>query len=73
LINKHLDEWVKGCTEKEIPMTTPALQAIAMIQGQEIGEDAHPKYSKEAFADALVEFIVGEDVVSNDNIIGFHF
>ena len=73
LITKHLDVWAKACAGQQIPMTTAALQAIAGIQGQEIGEDAHHKYSKEAFADALAEFIVGDDLVSNDNIIGFHF
>jgi hypothetical protein len=65
LLNIHMEEWVKGCAEKDIPMTTAALQAIARHEGQEIEEGERPKYSKEAFVGALVEFIIGDDVVSD--------
>ncbi len=65
LLNIHMEEWVKGCAEKDIPMTTAALQAIAGHGVQEIEEGEHPKYSKEAFVGALVEFIIGDDVVSD--------
>ena len=47
-----------------------ALQHIRRLEGLEDAEDDHPQYTKEAFVDALIEFIVGDDVVStNDHII----
>jgi hypothetical protein len=80
LIKDHLQAWTKACSDMGIEITAcSALQHIRRLEGLEDAEDDHPQYTKEAdhpqytkeaFVDALIEFIVGDDVVStNDHII----
>ena len=65
LMKEHLEDWVKACSEKKIDITAAAaLKHINEFQGKESEERDRPVYSKEAFADALVEFVVGNDIVS---------
>lgn len=58
-----MEEWTKACADKGIPITAAlAVQAISTHEGKDPIEQQN--YSKEAFTDALVEFIVGDDIVS---------
>lgn len=71
MIKDHLQAWTKACSDMGIEITArSALQHIRRLGGLEDAEDDRPQYTKEAFVDALIEFIVGDDVVStNDHII----
>ena len=53
-----------------IEITAPsALEHIRRLEGLEDAKDECPQYSKESFVDALIEFIVGDDVVSKNDYI----
>jgi hypothetical protein len=67
LVNIHLEEWTKSCADMGIPIT--AAIALNKLQGNETEITEHPMYSKEAFVDALVDFVVGNDLVSKINHI----
>jgi hypothetical protein len=73
LLKVHLEEWTKSCADMGITITAAtALKSIKKLQGQEMEEGEHPPYSKQGFVDALIDFIVGDDVVSDDNCIVSH-
>ena len=67
LITNHLEEWVSSCDDLNIEISAcSALPAISKYHNEPVNtstplESECQKYSKEAFVDALVEFIVGDD------------
>lgn len=67
LINDHIEEWISSCEDLGIEITAAAAQAaIRRFRNQPAEtplETNRPQYSQEAFVDALVEFIVGDDLV----------
>ena len=83
LFSEHIDDWVTACDDLKIPITaTTAMEAVQKICQEPPAtqlESERPEYSKEAFIDALVDFIVGDDLVchkfyfilkiSNDKIV----
>ena len=74
LIKDHLQAWTKACSDMGIEITAPsALEHIRKLEGIEDAKDDHPQYSKEVFVDALIEFIIGDDVVSKDDHIILEF
>lgn len=67
LFTDHVAEWVKSCEDLSIPITAPpALKAIQKFRKEPAAtplESERPQYSKEAFIDAIVDFVVGDDQV----------
>jgi hypothetical protein len=64
LVTYHLEEWVAACKKRNVVIKTDVAKSAA--EGlQPDSADANPRkpYSNEAFVDALVEFIVGDDLV----------
>jgi hypothetical protein len=61
----HPKEWSAQCKAHGIPITAKsALAAIAAFHGVEPAQDQpRPQFSQERFVDALVEFIVANDLV----------
>jgi hypothetical protein len=68
LFEAHVEAWVTACDDRNIEITAqeaqPAIDAYRKLPGKTVLEDSRPEYSKEAFIDALVEFIVADDQVS---------
>jgi hypothetical protein len=69
LYNQHLEDWVKDCARQKIPITSElALSHITeKLPGLETGELDRPTYSKQGFMEALIEFFVGDDIVSHND------
>jgi hypothetical protein len=67
LFSDHLEEWSTACDTRKIPITVPAaIEAIRKFRnepGSTTLEAERPEYSKEAFIDAIVDFVVGDDQV----------
>ena len=70
LADAHIDIWVSGCDKLKISICAKeVLQAVANYRtktGQETfmpTQPAGPEFSKEAFVDAIAEFIVADDQV----------
>jgi hypothetical protein len=67
LYENHIGLWLKGCADQGIDITAqeaqPAIQAYHNAPEASQLEVMRPPYSKEAFFDALVEFIVADDQV----------
>ena len=69
LIHRHGTLWVQGCDRLKIPIKTDAgLAAAERVRGTLPGEHPRSKtparpFSNAAFVDAIVEFIVGDDLV----------
>ena len=67
LYNEHLDQWVTSCDNLGIEITTQAALPFVKKFRQEPAdtplESERPKYTKEAFVEAILEFIVGDDQV----------
>ena len=64
LTSCHLEAWVMACKRRNISIKNEAAQRAA--EGiQPDSADRYPRkpYSKEAFVDSIVEFIVGDDLV----------
>ena len=67
LYTSHLEQWVSSCQQLNLKITAKA--ALPVVQ-EFLKMPATPslepqqEYSKEAFINALVEFIVGDDQVS---------
>ena len=62
---QHLDEWVKSCADLNILITAKAaVEAIEKSGGIVLREAEKLQFSKDAFTDALMEFVVGDDQVS---------
>jgi len=70
LADAHIDIWVSGCDKLKISIRAKeVLQAVATYRikmGQETftpTQPTGPEFSKEAFVDAIAEFIVADDQV----------
>ena len=63
----HLDEWVTTCDQLHIPITSnAAAEHVCNFRKEPVPtslESEWPEYSKEAFIDAIVDFVVGDDQV----------
>ncbi|KAJ7027234.1 hypothetical protein C8F04DRAFT_1399602 [Mycena alexandri] len=83
LYKNHLDAWVEGCDKLKIPINAKEaskhVDAYRSRKGQNTGASSNSElgqkrteFSQEAFVDALVEFIVGDDqsinVVENQQL-----
>lgn len=71
LYNKiHIEQWVITCDNLKIPITAKSAEEPVRIFCKEpapsLFESERPTYSKKAFIDAIVEFIVGDDQVCNE-------
>jgi hypothetical protein len=74
LYEDHPNSWISGCDRLCIPITAKAAQrAVAEYrnrQGQHTNQQSsnlkvNRTFSREAFVDAIIEFIVVDDQVSN--------
>ncbi|KAJ6537037.1 hypothetical protein B0H19DRAFT_1317438 [Mycena capillaripes] len=76
LYERHADEWISGCDRLGIPITAkddqPAVEKFRQRYGQQSGTGGTTSgakgrrpFSHEAFVDALVELIVGDDQFIN--------
>jgi hypothetical protein len=67
LYNEHLEQWVTSCDDLKIEITAQAaIPAVKKFHQEPVNtplESEHPEYSKEAFVEAIHEFIVGDDQV----------
>jgi len=67
LFTDHIAEWVKLCEDLNIPIIAPAaISAIHKFRKEPVPtplESERPQYSKQAFIDAIVDFVVGDDQV----------
>ena len=69
LFTDHIEQWVSICDDLKIPITAAgALPSVRKFRNEPADastplESECPEYSKAAFVDALVEFIVGDDQV----------
>ena len=67
LYNEHLEQWVTSCDALEINITAqaafPAIKAFRQEPDDTLLESKRPKYSKDTFVEAILEFIVGDDQV----------
>ena len=65
LFSDHIEKWITSCEKLNIPVTAAAaVEAIRKFRKEPATtslESERPQYSKEAFKDALVDFIVGDD------------
>ncbi|KAF7372181.1 Dimer-Tnp-hAT domain-containing protein [Mycena venus] len=83
LFEHHANEWIAGCDRLKIPIKAkdaqPAVEKYRRRQGQQfnaLGTSSRTKgrrpYSHEAFVDAIVEFVVGDDqsinVIENESL-----
>lgn len=86
LSHQHTHDWILTCDANDIKITATGVQEILVeyrsSQGEEHTDSANKSrkpYSREAFVDALVEFIVADDQVSkidcnvHDVDKSFHF
>ena len=72
LFNSHLDAWVEGCDKLGIAITAEDAQSSVTEYRTHESERTIPAkdgtqrvpFSNEAFVDAIVDFIVCEDLVS---------
>jgi hypothetical protein len=69
----HIEDWIQGCQDKGAPITgEAALCAVRMHRNLPEPTDLEAdrtKFSKDAFADALTELVVGDDLVCKGNYI----
>jgi hypothetical protein len=66
LFENHIDAWVDACDKMGIKIKAKEAQVPVQEYRQERpsqSESDRKPYSKEAFVDAIVEFIVGDDQV----------
>ena len=67
LFTDHIAKWITSCKNLNISITAAAaVEAIHMFRKEPATtslESERPQYSKEAFNDALVNFLVGDDQV----------
>ena len=86
LSHQHTHDWILTCNANDIKITATGVQEILVEYWSSQGEEhtdstnkSHKPYSREAFVDALVEFIVADDQVSkidcnvHDVDKSFHF
>jgi hypothetical protein len=69
LYKNHIEQWVTTCDKLKIPITAKSAEEPVRIFRKEpapsLLESERPTYSKEAFVNAIVDFIVGDDQVCN--------
>ena len=69
LYKNHIEQWVTTCDDLKIPITAKSAEEPVRIFRKEPVPTSlqaeRPTYSKEAFIDAIVDFIVGDDQVCN--------
>ena len=67
LFSDHIEEWSTTCDTLKIPITaSSAVDAIRKFRKEPVPtslEAERPEYSKEAFINAVVDFVVGDDQV----------
>ena len=67
LFSVHIDQWVTCCDDLKISITAKdALAAIRKFRDEPPDtslESECPEYSKERFIEALLEFVIGDDLV----------
>jgi hypothetical protein len=67
LVKYHIEQWVHACQNLKIPIQgTDAKLAIQRFKNLPEPTDleaGRPQYSKDAFVNALAEFVVGDDQV----------
>jgi hypothetical protein len=67
LYKNHIEQWVTACDDLKIPITAKGAEEPVRIFRKEPAstsiESERPTYSKEAFVDAIVDFVVGDDQV----------
>jgi hypothetical protein len=67
LFTSHIGEWITACENLNLSITAAAaIEAIRKFRKEPATtplESERPQYSKEAFIDAIVEFVVGDDLV----------
>lgn len=77
MLKDHLEIWVNSCDQLDIAIGGQKFQDAAKKFRQQRGEDgsngteytqpdanSHPQYSPEAFVDAIMDFIVGDNQVN---------
>ena len=64
---EHIEGWVTGCDNLGIKITAegvmPAVRKFRAQPEPTSLEGEHQEYTKEAFVEAILEFIVGDDLV----------
>jgi hypothetical protein len=68
LYANHIEQWVTICDELKIPiMAKCAEEPVRQFRKDPApsAESERPTYSKEAFVDAIVDFVIGDDQVRN--------
>ncbi|KAF8815028.1 hypothetical protein BYT27DRAFT_7080879, partial [Phlegmacium glaucopus] len=69
LFTDHIAEWITSCDDLNIPITAAAaVEAIRKFRKEPETtplESERPQYSKEAFIDVIVDFVVGDDLSLN--------
>ena len=72
LFKHHIGDWVKACDDLKIPIHgADARVAVRKFKNLPMPTDLEadrPEYSKEAFTDALAEFVVADDQVCKYSI-----
>ena len=64
LYTDHIGDWVESCKSLNISVNTAAaLEAVQKYNKEPAVESERLQYSKEAFIDAIVDFVVGDDLV----------
>jgi hypothetical protein len=67
LFSFHIDQWVTCCDDLKISITAKdALAAVRKFRDEPPEtsmESEHPEYTKEGFVEALLEFVIGDDLV----------
>jgi hypothetical protein len=67
LFTDHIEEWITSCESLNISITSAAaIQAISKFRNEPPSTTLdleRPPYSKEAFINAILEFVVGDDQV----------
>ena len=76
LFTDHIEDWVASCDDLKIPITAAAaVEAVCKFRKEPATtslESERPQYSKEAFIDAIVYFVVGDDLVCFYFILFYH-
>jgi hypothetical protein len=67
LFTEHIATWLESCKDLNITITaSAAVEAIRKFRKEPAAtplESERPQYSREAFIDAIVDFVVGDDLV----------
>ena len=71
LFKKHKADWFKACKDFGLQVSgteyqTAFAEYFSLPQTSPTDDKSQPKFSPEAFVNALVEFVVGDDLVCFD-------